>query len=157
MTISAAVGTAIHTLHKRRCRELRLICDFLNEMTVLMQFRASHIRTIIDELSRRGSYEKCGFLKYLCSSVTEESDVQELWRNAAVNAAFLGDDEKNILASIGDSLGGSDTEGQAAVLGAQRLELCRILSESEEECRSRGKLIASVCPLLGIGLTIMLI
>jgi stage III sporulation protein AB len=82
------------------------------------------------------------------------------WRsawNAAADELFTVDGDREILLSIGNALGGSDTAGQIAMLELNRELLQARLREAAEMSARKGAMYRSVGLLTGLGLAVIVI
>lgn len=151
-------GTAVSAGMKTRILQLEKLTAMINEMEILIRFRAMRVSELINELSSQEVFRNFLFLNILDECMNDGSlNVNECWRIAANKTVFLSDSDKRILYNIGEQLGGTDIDGQLSMLAMNKALAQRNLLEAEEEFRIKGKMFRNVWGLCGIAAGIMLI
>ena len=156
-TICFAVGTAISAGLKMRVIELRNFVAMLDEMSVLIRFRAIRTRELIEEISSRDSFGGFIFLNMLSDFLECDDDINKSWKNAASKTFFLSDSDRNILLNVGEQIGSTDIDGQLSMLALNKSLAERNLYDAENEYRIKGKMIRTVWSLCGLAAGIMII
>lgn len=151
-------GTAVSAGMKTRILQLEKLTAMINEMEILIRFRAMRVSELINELSSQEVFRNFLFLNILNECMNDESmNVNECWCIAAKKSVFLSDSDKRILYNIGEQLGSTDIDGQLSMLVMNKALAQRNLIEAEEEFRIKGKMFRNVWGLCGIAAGIMLI
>ncbi len=151
-------GTAVSAGMKTRILQLEKLTAMINEMEILIRFRAMRVSELINELSSQEVFRNFLFLNILDECMNDGSlNVNECWHIAANKTVFLSDSDKRILYNIGEQLGSTDIDGQLSMLAMNKALAQRNLLEAEEEFRIKGKMFRNVWGLCGIAAGIMLI
>ncbi len=157
-TICFAAGTAISAGLKMRVLQLEKFIAMLNEMEILIRFRAVRTYEIIAELSNQDSFRNFIFLNILNEYIEDETiDINEGWRNAAKNAIFFTESDKRILLNVGEQIGSTDIDGQLSMININKTLAQRNLSEAEADYRTKGKMLKTVWGLCGLAAGIMIV
>jgi stage III sporulation protein AB len=147
-------GTAFGLYHsaelKRREKLLAEIIQLLENMAVQIRYRALPLGELFSEL--KGGE----FLKAVGANIIHPLNHREAW-NAAVAEFPELVEERDILISIGNSLGSSDTAGQVAMLELNKELLRARLAEASEAATKKGAMYRSVGVLSGLGLAIIVV
>jgi stage III sporulation protein AB len=122
-------------------------------MAVQIKYRALPLRDLFSELSRTAGGS---FLQLTMYYVQFTTNYREAW-NKAASELFTVDEDRELLTSIGSSLGSSDTAGQAAMLERSRELLSARLREAAEISAKKGSMYRSVGLLTGLGIAIVVI
>ena len=129
----------------------------LDEMAVLINFKAMRTQELIIELSEKEYFKNFIFLNTLNNYLEENNDIKESWINAAKITMFFNENDRSILLSVGEQLGSTDIEGQLSMLNLNKTLAKRNLSDAQNEYRTKGKMIKSVWSLCGLAAGIMVI
>lgn len=141
-----------------RILQLEKLSAMINEMEILIRFRAMRINDLINELSEQEMFRNFLFMNNLNEYLSDESmNINECWCVASKKTLFLSEDDKRILFSIGEQLGGTDIDGQLSMLALNKTLAQRNLSEAQEEFRIKGRMFRNIWGLCGIAAGIMLI
>jgi len=151
------IGNIIPAGMRMRVVQLEKLISMLDEMSVLIRFRAIRTYELIKEISEQECFKNFIFLNILNGYIEDSSDINEGWRNAACYAMFFNESDRSILLNVGEQLGGTDIDGQLSMLNLNKILAERNLSEAQNEYRVKGKMIKSVWSLLGIAAGIMII
>lgn len=145
------IGVAVSTGFKMRVIQLEKLISMINEMEILIRFRAMRTKELIDEISRQDSFKNFLFLNnfnYYMSN--EDINIIDCWKIAAEKTMFFEEKDKLILQSIGEQIGGTDVDGQLSMLSLNRNIAERNLTEAENNLEIKGKMLRTVWPLMGI-------
>jgi stage III sporulation protein AB len=124
--------------------------NLLESMAVQIRYRALPLGDLFNSLGD-GAFMK---------AVREEADsphganYRRSW-NRAAEELFTLDEDREILCSVGNALGSSDTAGQLAMLELNRELLQSRLREAAEASSRKGAMYRSVGLLTGLGLAIV--
>ena len=135
---------------KRREKLLAEIIQLLENMAVQIRYRALPLGELFSEL--QGGI----FLQHVGANIIRPLNHREAW-NAAVAEFPELVEERDILISIGNSLGSSDTAGQVAMLELNKELLTARLAEAAEAATKKGAMYRSVGVLSGLGLAIIIV
>ncbi len=141
-----------------RVIQLEKIIMMINEMEILIRFRAMRTKEIIDEIYEQESFKNFIFLDNFKFYVDEEKDnVVDSWRRAVEKTMFLNEMDKLILINIGEQIGSTDIEGQLSMLNINKGKIQHNLNEAEESFAVKGKMLKTVWPLIGIVISLVII
>lgn len=141
-----------------RVIQLEKIIMMINEMEILIRFRAMRTKEIIDEIYEQESFKNFLFLDNFKFYVDEENNnVVTSWRYAVEKTMFLNEDDKLILINIGEQIGSTDIEGQLSMLNINKNKIQHNLNEAEENLAVKGKMLRTVWPLMGIIISLVII
>jgi len=137
---------------KRRETLLLEITQLLESMAVQIRYRALPLAELF------GALNGGEFLEHVGAGFHARPDInyREAW-NEAVNFFPELSEEREILLSVGNSLGGSDTAGQIAMLELNKNLLQTRLGAASETAQKKGAMYRSVGLLTGLGLAIMVL
>ncbi len=155
--ICTAAGAAFSSVLKKRCEQLKSIHALLDEMSVKIRYRSVRMTELLSETLAEPAYSRCTFAVRLSESIHGGMQVKDAWRNAADTAVFLAESDRELLRSIGERLGESDTEGQLSMLSLGMSMLSRAFEEADDERIQKSRTIFSVWALCGIGAGIIII
>lgn len=143
---------------KMRVNQLDKFISMLNEMEILIKFRAMRTCEIIKELSLQESFSDFLFLKKLSCCITgENDDINEQWKKVASEILFLTESDKWIVISVGEQIGTTDSDGQISMLRMNKSMAENNLCEAREDFRIRGKMLRTLWGLSGLAAGIMII
>lgn len=141
-----------------RILQLEKLSAMINEIEILIRFRAMRINEILNELSEQETFRNFLFMNILVEYLSnDDMSVNECWCAASKKTLFFNDCDKRILLNIGEQLGCTDIEGQLSMLALNKTLVRRNLSEAEDEFRTKGRMFRNVWGLCGIAAGIMLI
>jgi stage III sporulation protein AB len=119
-------------------------------MAVQIRYRALPLGELF------GSLQGGEFLQLIMNNEQGIMNWREKWCEAA-NELFKLEEDREILLSVGSSLGNSDTAGQTAMLELNRELLAGRLAEASEAAARKGAMYRSVGMLAGLGLAIIVV
>lgn len=157
IAISSFSGIYFSATLRARLVALKKINYLIDEIIILLRFKASTVYEIIDHMKKDEFFSDFEFLGNITSdSVTS---FQLDWCNSIeVNPPLnLKSEDLQILVDIGKNLGTSDIEGQISTLNLQRNELKLLISSAEADCEKKSKLYRSLGVLVGAFISVMLI
>lgn len=157
IAITSFAGCYFSSELKIRLINLKKINFLIDEIIILLRYKASTVYEITACLASNERFADFGFLK----NITNDNSIsfQQNWNNAvkAQPPSSLKANDLEILADIGKNLGTSDMEGQLSMLSLQRAELENIISVAETDCERKSKLYRSLGVLAGAFISVMLI
>ncbi len=155
--ICTAAGAVFSSVLEHRCAQLRSITALVDEMSVKIRYRSVRLPELVREISAESAYSRCSFVKILSEDIQCGMRINAAWKDAADRAAFLADTDRDILRSVSEQLGDSDTDGQISLLASCGSMLLRSLDEAQEERDRKARTLLGVWTLCGIGAGIILI
>jgi stage III sporulation protein AB len=96
------------------------------------------------------------FLQLIMNKEQGTMNWREKW-NAAIDELPVLKEDREILLSVGSSLGNSDTAGQLAMLELNKELLAGRLAEASDAAARKGAMYRSVGILSGLGLAIIVV
>lgn len=155
--VTSFAGCYFSSALKTRLVNLKKINFLIDEIIILLRYKASTVYEITDCLVRNERFAAFSFLSNI--SADENISFQQNWSNAIkeVPPLNLKESDLEILSDIGKNLGTSDIEGQLSMLSLQRAELEALISSAEAECERKSKLYRSLGVLAGAFISVMLI
>ncbi len=133
---------------------LKAIRAMIEEISVIIRYKASPISEVIEEISNNSVFESLTFLKEL--KLTASAPVNDAWAEA-VNASNLSDEEKTLVLEIGASLGTSDKDGQISSLELYKIKTAEQIELATKKYNDKSKLYRSLGVLCGAFLVVMLV
>lgn len=155
--ICFVIGMIFSAGLKMRVLQLRKFVAMLDEMAVMIRFRAVRTRELIEEISRHESFASFIFLNILNECLELDDDINHSWKTAAARSVFLSESDKDILLSVGEQIGSTDIDGQLSMLALNKSLAERNLFQAENEYRTKGKMLRTVWGLCGLAAGIMVI
>lgn len=150
-----------HIIKKHRTiLALRELTDTLAEIKRAISFSLEPLPSIISRLSKEASANANAFIHHL-NHLTEEGEPIPLgtsWKQAFEEFAreyALPGQTKNIMNTLGDSLGKMDSETERDRLAEAILHLTKLADTAETEHRKNEKMIKSLGVILGIFIVIL--
>ncbi len=143
-----AGGAFSFRLRERRelCRSIGLLLD---EAAVGIRCRGADVYELSRIFRRDTGLSGLTFLNGLPECFEPGQDFRGQWQEALTQQE-LPDEERQLLAEFGDSLGKSDAEGQLSVIEGLKERLRRITVSREEAYSQKGRMYRSVGVLFGV-------
>ena len=158
MIFSAASMTGAYlsaSLHQR-CIRLETLRRMTEDIASYIRYRELTVYEIVQELSTDNSYRDFDFVCCLSRDLDRHRPFYSQWERAADECRFKGD-ERNLILSIGNVLGTSDTQGQLAAMELYSAKLDSMIKASDEQYSRKGKLYRSLGVLSGAMLGILML
>ncbi len=140
-----------------RVIQLKKFIAMLDEMSVLIHFRAVRTRELIAEIAKHESFNNFIFLNILTDCMELEDDISISWREASKRAIFFNESDKDILLNVGEQIGNTDVNGQLSMIAMNRTLAEHNLAQAEDEYRIKGRMLRTVWSLCGLAAGIMII
>lgn len=152
-----AICTALGLWKSSQLKKRALLLSQLKQLTEELAAGMRYTAPTLDELS-----DSCSgiFGELLKEAQKDTADIKSAWEAAASALSELSYAEKSeseLMLRLSQKLGTCDTEGQLSMLSMYSEKLKRLLTEAEENAKTRGKLFRSVGTLLGAGAAILII
>ena len=142
----------------RRVRTRRLLTEALERMERELSFRLTSLPELFTLLAGHIAPPVGKFFACCRDSMSHlgEERLEDLWRNAlAASDLDLGEEEHQILETLGGILGRYDGEGQTQALALARTQLERCLEAATVERDRMGKVYGALGLAAGIFLVIV--
>lgn len=156
-TASAAAGFRLSEAVAAREKYLRLILMMLERISDMIEFTSLHSDEIIISVSEDSSFRKLYFLRKAAQRIKKGENFADTWRNALNEDGVIGENERDILQMMGDSLGSSGRKGQLAMLELYRRSVRDIIESQADEMKNKRKLFSSLGVLAGAMISVLLI
>ena len=157
---AAMAGNAMADTYTKRYGILKLT-ERLIDMTVSMiRCRAAPFEDIIRAAAEDKELSSLGAVSGAMDRLREGySDLRDIWRESldATRPSFMKEDEYNILAEYGRSVGTTDIQGQLICLDNLRNSLAPLIKEAYTERKEKTKLCRSMGMLIGLMAAVILI
>jgi len=157
IAVTSFAGCYFSSALKTRLVNLKKINFLIDEIIILLRYKASTVYEITDYLVRSERFADFDFLGKI--NVDEKFSFQQNWSKSikANPPSCLKACDLEILGDIGKNLGTSDIEGQLSMLSLQRAELETLIMSAEADCERKSKLYRSLGVLVGAFISVMLI
>ena len=119
-----------------------------------MQLRQE--RTNLEQLCRETAYAAFQFPVTVLSGMEQGLPLAEAWAAGIRQDKAVPEPAKKLLLPLGEELGASDLDGQAATLAQYRMQLEPYAAEAGEKCVQRQRLYCSLGLLGGLLAAILL-
>ena len=146
-----AAGVRKSLLLKRRTLFLEELSRMLNEFEIEIRYAAPTLDILCEKA-------KGGFADIL-RECRRGCDIKSAWEQACGRLAAVPccrTEERELLLSLGRSLGTSDISGQMSLIELHSEKLNALRREAAEESAKKGKLFRSVGALCGIGAAVLI-
>ena len=153
---SSLVGIMFSDKLKKRVAELNLINYMLEEISVLIRYKALPVYEIIKALKENQMYNSLNFINLINCNM--QIPFNKAWEESIDNSkSELSSNDKKLLKSFGNSLGTSDISGQLASIEVFKVDFKKLEKEATNEYEKKSKLYRSLGILCGMFVSIMLI
>lgn len=147
-----ACGIRSSLLLKRRTALLEELSRMLGEFKIEIRFAAPTLDTLCDKAE--------GCFADILRECRERLDIKSAWERACGRLSelpFCRAEERELLLSLGRSLGTSDVSGQLSLIELHSEKLNALAKAAAEEFAAKGKLFRSVGALCGVGAAVLII
>lgn len=155
LLITAAMGgnAAAKSLEARvkRLRTLEWFCEAAGSE---LKYLLPTVKELLCSLAARADFQELVFLR---TAAEESCAFPESWRHALETDKTLCADEREILRTVGSTLGSTELSAQLSALKLCCERLRRLREAAESEVVRRGRLYRSMGILTGIFLVILLL
>lgn len=147
-----AWGARQSLLLKRRTALLEELSRMLGEFEIEIRFAAPTLDILCEKAE--------GCFADILRECRGSCDIKTAWEQACGRLSALPcchDEERELLLSLGRSLGTSDISGQLSLIELHSEKLSALGRSAAEESAKKGKLFRSVGALCGIGAAVLII
>ena len=141
---------------KEREKIMYLALLFTKELAVQIRYTNAEIGEILVRSAQNEEYKALNFVAE-CINLGKNDNYHLLWREGVKKQPFLTAKDRELLNSLGDSLGQTDTEGQLSFLEMYEEMIKRNLEQASKEYADKGRLYRSVGLLCGLAAGIMIL
>lgn len=154
VTMSVLSGWIAAGALKKRVSSLRYMRELIESLILMIRYEALEVDDIALRLSDTESFDELSFVKLLGSSTEKlrsgENTFREIWDMAAdkCDDGFAAEDTE-LLRRIGSVIGSCDTQGQLSALSLYAIRADKLISDAEEQYKSKGRLYRSLGAVAG--------
>ena len=156
-TICFIIGIVISASLKMRAVQLKKLLQMLDEMSILIQYKAMRTKELIAEIGKHDGFKDLIFLEILNESLELEEDINIGWKSAVKRTFFLSNDDKDILLNVGEQIGNTDVNGQLSMLELNKSMIERNLAQAEMDYKIKGKMFRTVWGMCGLAAGIIML
>lgn len=122
-----------------------------------LSFSAVSPTQAVERLACRQSFEQAGFLRECARLCGEHQLFSQAWRQAVGEDRSLGEEDKDILSAVADTIGTCDLESQIASIDHAKWLLGTQLESARQTSAAYGKLYRMAGMLSGAFIVIILL
>jgi stage III sporulation protein AB len=152
-----AVGLALAKRLEKRISMLDTLYCLLNEFSISIQYTAPTVWQLMDCAYYNPEFKDVRFLKNFHNELPSEVAFEILWKRSIENDITLQLPERDVLFSLGNSLGKVGCEESVSNLHLAMNRLKLIHEQSMEDYVRKGNLFRWLGVLLGIGISIVMV
>ncbi len=141
---------------KEREERLSSILLLVNEISVQIRYTNAKIGDMLKNASQNTAYCKLSFVTD-CAGLNENEDFHKTWSEGVKKQPFLNRRDKELLLSLGEHLGETDSEGQLSFLEMTGSMLSEQREEARENYGKKSGMYRSVGLLCGLAAGIMVL
>ncbi len=142
---------------KRETRAAELLMAWTEDCAACIRCQNTELRELLGQMAVHPNYSRFGFLKAVSEGLSPGTPPQEVWQRAVRSDPAVPARVQEILCSLGNVLGTTDTQGQLAALELHRIQLRAAAGESRERYTVQGKLYRSLGLLGGAAAVVLLL
>lgn len=158
--ISAVFGGFIGLFFSFKLKEREKIMSSVllltKELSVQIRYTNAEIGQILSMAAQKNEYKDLLFIEE-CRNLDEMDNFHLLWREGVKKQPFLAEKDRELLNSLGDSLGQTDTEGQLSFLEMYQELIKKRLEQAAKDYSDKGRMYRSVGLLCGLAAGIMIL
>lgn len=141
---------------KEREKTMSSVLLLIKELTVQIRYTNREIGEILTAAAENGELNGLYFVSE-CSRLDKNGNFHPLWREGVRKQPFLAAKDRELLISLGDSLGQTDTEGQLSFLEMYEELIKKNLEQAAKDYADKGRMYRSVGLLCGLaaGITVL--
>ncbi len=139
-----------------RVRTVELLISLADEISSEIRFQSFTVMEITEHIYNNANYKNLDFIAEIIKMSQTRYNIHDMWIEAVIKSDILHCEEKDIMISMGNMLGTSDTEGQISALELHKKRLERVLKNAVREYEQKGRMYRSMGVLAGAMAGIML-
>lgn len=153
---STLIGIVGSEKLRNRVKELNLINYMLEEIAILIRYKAMTVYEIVETLTQNQIFNKLTFLNNFNSNL--QIPFKSTWnKNIDDMPTSLIESDVKLLKSFGASLGTSDIDGQLSTIGVFKESFFKLEKDATVIYDKKSKLYRSLGVLIGAFISIILI
>lgn len=153
---SGAGFCAAHRLRKEAAHTEQLAV-LLGEFMTYIRYQCLPLEELLRLFAAHPNYEAFTFLKASSEGFCTAQPPDVLWREAVTADEAVVPPAKEILCTLGNTLGTTDAEGQLAALALHRNQMEALAADMKEGCHKKGTLYCQLGVLAGAMLALLLL
>lgn len=156
---STSIGFLISKRYKERVKELNAISRLINILQNKIKFTHMPLGEILEEISDIKTNPRISDLFYKVSQKLKTKSTQDSWDESIEEEKFylnLKNEDINLIKSLGNTLGKTDTEGQMSGIHQFNTLLQIQIKEAEQERLKNEKMYKSLGTIVGLAIVILL-
>ena len=150
------VGLFFSLRLKEREKTMSSVLLLIKELTVQIRYTNTEIGDILTSAANNVEFNGLYFVCE-CSKLNEKGNFHFLWKEGVKKQPFLEAKDRELLNTLGDNLGQTDTEGQLSFLEMYEELIKKNLEQAAKDYADKGKMYRSVGLLCGLAVGIMVL
>lgn len=140
---------------RRRLYELKALRNMLEALRLMVRYEALEVTEMARRLNEGELSGKIEFISPLCGLIQSQVETgsmtfSEAWSKAVnENSGAFSDDDKALILRVGNVLGSCGCDGQLSALSLACEETDRLITDAEEQYRSKGRLYRALGAIAG--------
>lgn len=151
------VGISLADSLRKRVSILNTLYCLLNDFSISIQYTAPTVWQLMDSASNNPEFSSIRFLKIFKQEYSQDTPFSVLWNDSITKDTSLKSAEKDILYSIGNSLGKVGCEECISNLHLAMDRLKLLHTQAIDEYSKKGNLYRWIGILIGIAISIMVV
>lgn len=151
------VGISLADSLRKRVSILNTLYCLLNDFSISIQYTAPTVWQLMDSASNNPEFSSIRFLKIFKQEYSQDTPFSVLWNDSITKDTSLKSAEKDILYSIGNSLGKVGCEECISNLRLAMDRLKLLHTQAIDEYSKKGNLYRWIGILIGIAISIMVV
>lgn len=148
----ALTGCYFSSRLTKRCDTLQSMLNMISQMQIFIRYN----RYRLSEILKRVEREHCDFVTdRLVKTADSGQALDDEWHKCVSSLECIADNDAEVLNTLGEGIGKSDTDGQLAILELAEKRLNTCLEQAESERLSKGRLFRTLGILLGAAVGIV--
>ncbi len=139
---------------RRRVRHLERLKLLLDQMGTTLRFTRPTIADLLAMLAEQPCFAE---LRFLQDAVARDIPFPDGWETAIAEDMSLSEEERDLLSTVGQTLGSTDLDGQLSALSLCSARLDSLRNDAQAAAQSRCRLYPGMGVLGGIFLVILLL
>lgn len=151
------VGISLAESLRKRVHILNTLYCLLNDFSISIQYTAPTVWQLLDNAYNNPEFDNIIFLKIFHNNFNQDISFNELWNISISKDYSLKSSEKDILYSVGNSLGkvGCDESISNLHLAMDRLK--HLHTQAIDDYSKKGNLYRWIGILIGVAISIMVV
>lgn len=151
------VGISLADSLRKRVYILNTLYCLLNDFSISIQYTAPTVWQLMDGASNNPEFNSIRFLKIFKQEYSQDTPFSVLWNDSITKDTSLKSAEKDVLYSIGNSLGKVGCEECISNLHLAMDRLKFLHTQAIDEYSKKGNLYRWIGILIGIAISIMVV